>query len=106
MKMFRSMLRHHLLIAALGIATLCDATILSTAQSRSNTEPPGRFDVVEATIDDVQAALRSEQVTCRGLVELYLARIRSYDKSGPALNAVQTVNPRAQQEADRLDAVF
>ena len=52
----RSMLRlrHHLLTVALGIATLGDATILSTAQSRSSiTEPPVRFDVVEATVDDV-----------------------------------------------------
>src|SRR5262245_15658835 len=41
-----------------------------------------------------------------GLVDLYLARIRSYDKTGPALNAIQTANRRAQQEADRLDAMF
>ena len=30
--------------------------------------------------------------TCRALVELYLKRIETYDKSGPSLNAVQTVN--------------
>ena len=64
------------------------------------------FEVLEATIDDVQAALREGRVTCHTLAEAYLARIRAYDKSGPALNAVQTVNPRALEQADRLDAAF
>ena len=40
------------------------------------------------------------------LTELYLERIRAYDHTGPALNAVQTVNPNALQEADRLDRAF
>src|SRR5262249_41086889 len=60
----------------------------------------------EATIDDVHAALRSGRTTCRELVELYLRRVEAFDKSGPGLNAVQTINPRALQEAERLDAVF
>ena len=76
------------------------------AQGRSAGHEPPPFNVVEATIDDVQTAIRSRQLTCRRLVELYLERIKSYDKAGPALNAVQTVNPRAVQEAERLDAVF
>jgi amidase len=41
-----------------------------------------------------------------GLVELYLKRVVAYDKSGPGLNAVQAINPRALQEADRLDVAF
>jgi Asp-tRNA(Asn)/Glu-tRNA(Gln) amidotransferase A subunit family amidase len=70
-----------------------------------NAAPPS-FDVVETTIDDVHAALRAGRLTCHELVELYLQRIRAYDKSGPALNAVQTVNQHAVEEADRLDATF
>ena len=54
----------------------------------------------------MQGALRAGRLTCRRLVELYLDRIRAYDKSGPALNAVQTINTRALQEAERLDAAF
>ena len=65
-----------------------------------------RFSVVEATIDDVRAALTARQISCRELTERYLERIRTYDHSGPALNAVQTVNPHALQEADRLDRAF
>jgi amidase len=67
--------------------------------------PPTRFQVLEATIDDVRAALASKQITCRALVDQYIKRIEAYDKSGPSLNAVQTINRRALQDAERLDAV-
>ncbi|HEV2986363.1 MAG TPA: amidase family protein, partial [Vicinamibacterales bacterium] len=66
--------------------------------------PPASFRLVEATIDDVRAALASKQITCRALVDLYIKRIEAYDKSGPSLNAVQTINPHALQYAERLDA--
>src|SRR5207244_11314701 len=68
--------------------------------------PPARFQLVEATIDDVRTALASKQITCRALVEQYIKRIEAYDKSGPALNAIQTLNRRAAQDADRHDAEF
>jgi len=67
---------------------------------------PRPFRLVEATIDDVRAALATRQITCRALVEQYIHRIEAYDKAGPALNAVQTINRRAVQDADRLDAAF
>ena len=49
---------------------------------------------------------KNGRITCRRLVELYLKRIEAYDKAGPRLNAVQTLNTRALREADRLDAAF
>ena len=61
------------------------------------------FQLMDATIDDVKRALSSKQITCRALVEQYIARIEAYDKRGPALNAVQTINRRAVEEAARLD---
>ena len=64
------------------------------------------FDVTEATIPSVHAAMRERRLTCRALVQAYLDRIAAYDKVGPALNAIQTVNPRALQEADSLDTVL
>ena len=67
--------------------------------------PPAPFHLVDATIDDVRAALASKQLTCRALVEQYIRRIEAYDKSGPSLNTVQTINRRAAQDAARLDAV-
>jgi Asp-tRNA(Asn)/Glu-tRNA(Gln) amidotransferase A subunit family amidase len=64
------------------------------------------FNVVEATIADVHAAMRDKRLTCRALVEAYLNRIDAYDKKGPALNAVVVVNPQAIDEAMVLDARF
>ena len=79
--------------------------ILSAPLQRPSS-PAARFQLVEATIDDVRDALASKQITCRALVAQYIARINAYDKSGPSLNTVQTINPRALQEADRLDTAL
>lgn len=59
-----------------------------------------KFSVVEATIPEMQAALREKRVTSRELVLQYLTRIATYDAK---LNAVITVNPRALEEAEALD---
>jgi len=64
------------------------------------------FTLEEATIDQVHAAIRSGDLSCRQLVQLYLDRIDAYSGRGPMLNAVQTVNPRALEEADALDAAL
>src|SRR5918998_6502588 len=65
-----------------------------------------QFRLQEATIDDIHSAFRSGELTCRGLVELYLARIEAYDKNGPELNSVLTVNPNILEEADEIDRAF
>ena len=64
------------------------------------------FNVLETTIGDIQEAYQSGQLTARSLVQLYLDRIEAYDKNGPTLNAIITVNSKALEEADRLDAAF
>jgi Asp-tRNA(Asn)/Glu-tRNA(Gln) amidotransferase A subunit family amidase len=76
------------------------------AQTPSAPTGPAGFHLLETTIEDVHAAFRSGRLTCRQLVDLYLKRIAAYDQAGPRLNALQTVNPRALQEAERLDATF
>ncbi len=78
---------------------------VAAAQPRADARTT-RFHLLEATIDDVHTALKSGEITCRQLVELYLTRIEAYDKRGPHLTAVQTINPRALQEAERLDLAF
>jgi amidase len=62
--------------------------------------PRQPFDLVEATIPGMQAAMAEGRLTSRELVQQYLARIATYDKK---LNAVLVVNPRALQEAEALD---
>ena len=64
------------------------------------------FPVVEATIADIHQAFRDGRLTCRALVEAYLARIAAYDQGGPRLNGVVTVNPAVLDEADALDRAF
>jgi len=61
------------------------------------------YDVVEATIPSLRAALESGEVTSVGLVEAYQARITAYDASGPRLNAVVVANPAALDEARASD---
>jgi Asp-tRNA(Asn)/Glu-tRNA(Gln) amidotransferase A subunit family amidase len=70
-----------------------------------STTVPG-FNVLETTIDQIHAAYKSGQLTSRQLVQMYLDRIDTYDKKGPALNAIISIHPKALAEADRLDAAF
>ena len=67
---------------------------------------PNEFTVVETTIAEIHAAFRDGSLTARQLVQLYLDRIEAYDQQGPAINALISINPRALDEADRLDAAF
>ena len=64
------------------------------------------FPIMECTIRQVQQAMLEGKLTCRELTEAYLARMEAYDQQGPALNAIIAVNPRALEEADRLDRVL
>ena len=64
------------------------------------------FNVLEATIEDIHNSYKSGRLTARQLVEAYLERIDAYDKKGPAINAIITVNSKALEQADRLDAAL
>ena len=59
-----------------------------------------RFDVVEATIPDMQRAMEEGRVTSRELVEAHLLRIALYEER---VNATIAVNANALTEAERLD---
>ncbi|MBO9624944.1 MAG: amidase [Microbacterium sp.] len=64
------------------------------------------FDVYEASIADLRAALESGATTAVELVDAYLARIAAYDgpDTATALNAVVVSNPAAREEAAASDA--
>jgi Asp-tRNA(Asn)/Glu-tRNA(Gln) amidotransferase A subunit family amidase len=64
------------------------------------------FDVVEATIAEIHQAMQDGRLTARQLVQLYLDRIEAYDKRGPAINAIITINPDALARAEELDRRF
>ena len=77
---------------------------------------PAAFRVEEASIAETLDAIRTHRVTCRQLVERYLARIKAYDQtletipSLPGqkvrLNSIILINPQALADAGRLDAEF
>ncbi len=64
------------------------------------------FNVVEATIEDIHAGYKTGELTCRQIVQIHLDRIEAFDKKGPNINAIITVNSDALKEADRLDAAY
>jgi Asp-tRNA(Asn)/Glu-tRNA(Gln) amidotransferase A subunit family amidase len=64
------------------------------------------FDPYETSIAEVHEAMAAGEVTARQLVEYYLARIDVYDKQGPAINSIITINPHALERADELDRAY
>jgi amidase len=72
------------------------------------------FQIVEATIDDIQAGYRTGRLSPEQVVEMYLARIAAYDRSDAGqpldggvgqqpLNSFMHVNEHALRDARRLD---
>ena len=87
-------------------ATILAASLLIAAIAVPDARQSPPFAVDEATIAAVHAAMREGQLTCLALVDHYLRRIATFDKNGPALNAIVLINPRARDEAEALDARF
>ncbi|HSY47319.1 MAG TPA: amidase family protein [Thermoanaerobaculia bacterium] len=76
-------------------------TLTIAVNAFAATKPaPKPFNVVEASISDMQAALREGRVTSHELVQQYLLRIATYEDK---LHAAVTVNPNALKEADERD---
>jgi len=75
------------ILSGLGWAALAVATLRpQTPQSQPQAQPPAwRFHLQEATIADVHRAIRSGQLTCRQLVQLYLNRARAYNGTSDRL---------------------
>src|ERR1700726_4152808 len=82
----------------LAIAT-CLATLVTPVLAAD-------FKVEEATIPEIEQAFRDHRLTCHQLVQTYLDRIAAYNKQGPKLNAILTLNGGALAAADLLDTSF
>lgn len=78
------------------VATLALAPLASAATAT--------FDLATANVADINAAFDAGALTSEKLLGLYLKRIEAYDKTGPKLNSVITLNPTALAEARALDA--
>lgn len=88
-------------LCATALAPVARVWLLSVAVASGSAQALG---IEEATINDVQSAFLSGQMTSRQLVEAYLERIAAYDQQGPYINSIINLNPQALAEADALDA--
>jgi amidase len=86
----------------LGLATGAAATLAGAGGMEALAAPPVQLN--EATIDGLQAAMRSGSLSSRRLVDYYLHRIKSLDQDGPGVNSIIEVNPDARDIASALDA--
>jgi amidase len=102
------MLRSGLLAGAAAAVMCLAGTSLGHAQAPQPAAPANAapFEIMETSIDAIHAAFRSGKLTAHQLVQGYLDRIEAYDKHGPNINSVITVDPGALAAADRLDAAF
>src|SRR5687767_2232129 len=79
---------------------LTSVLVAGGAWAQSGTQ----VDLADATIADLNAAFRNGTLNAETLTQMYLARIAAYDKQGPGINAVISLNPKALSEARALDA--
>ena len=81
------------------VRSVISLLILAVAGIRWQAQAPA-FSVVEASIPEMQAAMKEGRITSREIVRQYLTRIALYEDK---LNAVITVNPEALEEAEVRD---
>src|SRR6266567_2636848 len=86
-------MKRHIIVFLILVET---GVLSAVAQGRRGSG----FTVVEATIPEMQAAMKKGRVTSRELVLQYLTRIAIYEDK---LKAVITVNPNALKEAEERD---
>lgn len=86
----------------IGLLAAVSVGLVSCDQPVPTPEP---FNFVEASIADIQAAITAGHMTCRQIVEGYMARIERYDQPS-GLNAITETNPAALVRADEIDAAL
>jgi Asp-tRNA(Asn)/Glu-tRNA(Gln) amidotransferase A subunit family amidase len=64
------------------------------------------FHIEETTVRQIAEALKEKKTTCRTIAKEYIHRIEAYDRKGPSLKTVILVNPKALEEAEKLDSIF
>ncbi|MDX6713327.1 MAG: amidase [Blastocatellia bacterium] len=92
-----------------GIVTSAVAAVTRTSLARVSEPAPAKpisaqpFEFDEATIDELQQAMKSGKHTSHEITAAYLSRVQAIDKNGPAINSIIELNPEALDIADRLD---
>lgn len=79
------------------------ALLAASAGARAQSRGAG-YDAFEKSLRELQADLTAGRTTAVALVRYYLRRIAALDQTGPRLNAVLAIHPRAEAVAAELDA--
>lgn len=93
--MFKTKYQLKTLIAFIFVMTMLPLVSVSAKEMK--------FDPFEKSISEISDALNNNQITSEQLVEYYLDRIEAYDKQGPAINSIITINDQAVELAKQLD---
>lgn len=91
---------------ALATSSNIPASVKAATQpvaTNSTTSPPPAFELDEASIAELQSAMKSGKDTAHSITKKYLERIDDVDKHGPAINSVIELNPDALSIATELD---
>jgi amidase len=92
-----------LMLSSAGVLALTFVISGQARQGRGAAAPrpaAAPFRIVEATMSEMQAAMKAGRLTSRALVGQYLMRIGTYENR---LHAAIVVNAHALEEADQLD---
>jgi Asp-tRNA(Asn)/Glu-tRNA(Gln) amidotransferase A subunit family amidase len=81
----------------------CAVALTATMPAAAHAQEVGGVELMELTIAEAHEAMLAGTLTARALTEAYLRRIDAYDRSGPHINALIMINPRALARADSLD---
>ena len=92
-------------LSTLAISLLSVVSGCGGSSGGKNGGQASRFEVAEASIDDVHRALVRGDCNCEQVVTAYLARIAAYDQPSK-LNAIVITNPQALATARQLDAEY
>ena len=64
------------------------------------------FTLTTAGIKEIQAAMEAGALTAEKLVELYIARIEAYDRTGPEIKSILSLSENALETARALDKEY
>ena len=109
----RDFIKNSSIAVPIVIGTITSAAVIASCNTPAKEEKqepaktPGStaddFVLNEITIDGLQQKMQSGEYTSRSITQLYLDRIDTIDKKGPAINAVIEINPDALSIADEMD---
>ena len=86
-----------------ALVTSLSLVMVTSPADAAKPQAPTAASVGANTVETIRHGLATGAFTCTELITAYLQRINAYDKQGPDLNAVITLNPRALEQARTID---